>query len=333
LSKLLETAHDRLLQGLQRWSGRANNVATQPLLEPDRLLDIARHARALTHPLFEFHHPSASPLIGENLSRFRGQGLEFEDNRPYQPGDDTRLINWRLYARSGNLYTRVYTEDRRPQLYVVVDRRAGMRFGTRRQLKATLAASIAACHLYQATHGAIAAGGLVLDDTLHWFNPVTGSSALEPLIRQLAAPCPPREFDDHQPLLDAALRMLAQRSRSGGFVLLVSDFSDLDTHSTTALLHRLAQQHNLHAVEITDPAERSLPTSGDYLIDDGDADQPLRISGRDHAQHRAYTAALESRRAAVADAFARCAIPFTRCSTDSSYQDCLVPGDAGRQRR
>jgi len=333
LSTLLATAQVHLRRRLQRWGGREHSAATQPLLKPGQLLDIARHARALSRPLFEFLHPSSSPLLGENLSRFRGQGLEFEDNRPYQPGDDTRLINWRLYARSGNLYTRVYTEDRRPQLYVVVDRRAGMRFGTRRQLKATLAASLAACHVYQAAYQGIAAGGLILDESLHWFNPATGAGALEPLIRQLAAPCPPLDFGDHQPLLNAALRMLAQRSRGGGFVLLVSDFSDLDPATTTPLLHRLAQLHTLRAVEITDPVERNLPATGEYLIEDSDAVRALLVSGRDQEQRRNYAAELESRRAAIAAAFARSTIPYSSCSTDSPWQDCLVQNDARRQHR
>ena len=113
-----------------------------PLLTPEEIValieqaDALRHTRAHGREVF-LRHP------GDARSAHFGQGLDFEEVRAYQAGDDIRNMDWRTTARTGEPYLKVFREEHHPALHIVVDRGAGMRFGTTRQLKAAQAARVA----------------------------------------------------------------------------------------------------------------------------------------------------------------------------------------------
>jgi uncharacterized protein (DUF58 family) len=292
-----------------------------PLLDEAVLRELALYARSLPDSLLEFHRPSSHPLIGEVQSLRRGQGLEFEDNRPYQAGDEPRLLNWRQYARSGELYTKVFAEERRPQVFLLLDRRAGMRFATRGQLKVSLAAKLAVCFAQQAQRQALAVGGVIVNQAPEWFTPAMGDVSLQALVHAMAAPCPPLAFDGPQPGLGQQLQPLLQRLPQGSFVLLLSDFADLDVDAP--VLHELATVYTVRAIQILDPIELQLPEHGNYRIEDGSSPQALRIAGRDHAQRDRYAREVEDRQAGLRLAFRDCAIPFETFTTQDDVATCL----------
>lgn len=325
---MLRSVIKKLVRYSRRFLPAATQVVQTPLIDESELLELALHAQSLPWSLLAFRRPASHPLIGETLSSYRGRGFEFEENRPYQAGDEPRLLNWRLYARSGELYTKVFTEERRPQVFVLIDRRAAMRFGTRRQLKAALAAKIAACYAYQAQHQALAVGGLILNQAVEWFDPAMGDVALHTFVHSLAAPCPPLPFERDQPDFAESLQLLMHRLPGGSFVLLISDFADLDPDAAMPLLHQLATRHTLQAFQILDPVEPQLPMSGDFLIEDSAATRPLRIDGRDGLQQSLYTAAFEERQSKLTDCFHRCGIPFKACTTENDVETCLGLPDA-----
>jgi len=319
---------DKLARRLPRWRPAAADAAGEALLDEAALRELARLAQALPWSLLQFRQHTTHPLIGETPSPQRGQGLEFEENRPYQAGDPSRLLNWRAFARSGELSTKVFAEERRPQLFLLLDRRAGMRFGTRRQLKAALAAKIAACYAYQAQAQALSVGGVVLEQTTEWFAPAQGENALQTLIAALAAPCPPLEFECAQPGLEASLRLLLHRLPPGCLVLVLSDFADLDPDSALPLLSELASRHTVQAIQILDPVERRLPTAGDFLIDDPASRRPLRIDSRNALQQTLYAEAADDGNARLRACLDSCGIAFRSCTTEDDLEACLGSPDA-----
>ena len=317
---------------LTHWRLKAPDTAQAPLVDETGLRDLAFYAQSLPRSLLEFERHATHPLIGETLSLHRGRGFEFEENRVYQAGDESRLLNWRLYARTGELYTKVFAEERRPQVLLLVDRRAAMRFATRSQLKAALAAKIAVCYAHQAQHQALAVGGLILNQTAEWFGPAMGDSSLHALVQSVVAASPPLPFECDQADLDESLQLLMHRLPGGSFVLLISDFSGLDPDAAMPLLHQLATLHTVQAVQILDPVELRLPINGDFLIEDGIEDgaapRPLRIHGRDGLQQTLYTEAFEERQQKLTTCFHSCGIPFKTCTTEDDVETCLGPSDA-----
>ena len=295
----------------------------RPLLDDDRQQELRQYAESLAWSLIEFDRQASDPRTGDALSAFRGHGLEFEENRVYQPGDEPRLLNWRLYARTGDLYTRVFREERRPQVFLLVDRRAAMRFGSRRQLKARLVAAMACAHAWQARQQALALGGLILSRELHWFSPAVGDTAGDRLIQSLSGPCRPLPFDADQPSLEEALQLVHQRLAPGSFLLLVSDFMDLESDSAMPLLHELAQKHSVRAVQILDPLEQQLPERGDLLIENPSRPQPIRLDSRDRGLRQAYAEMFSAMQSRLAACFAGCDIPFHSCSTADRVESCL----------
>ncbi|TDY02820.1 DUF58 domain-containing protein [Thiohalophilus thiocyanatoxydans] len=303
-------------------------ASDQPLLAAGDLQPLRARASQPHPSLIRFEHNVAQPRIGDRLSRFRGRGFEFEENRVYQPGDEQRLINWRLYARRGELYSKVFVEERRPEVFVLVDRRAAMRFGTRVRLKATLAAQLAAITLFQARHRMIAAGGVVLEDRARWFSPAQGAAGLDALLEAISAPCPPQSFDREQESLPEVLAQLAMRLDDGCFILLLSDFADLDVDHNTAILQRLGEKHTVQAIRIHDAVEARLPPIQPLLIDDPGF-EPLVVDGREANHDGRYDAAVARQQQLLDDCFSQCRIAAYHCEASVDWGDCLQQAARG----
>ena len=139
-----------------------------------------------TLPVREVHDHHA----GDWASRWLGRGLDFEESRLYSPGDDIRDMDWRTTARTGRPHLKIYREERQPLVHLVVDRGATMRFGTRRRLKVTQAARVAAVLAF-ATAGHNGVVGATLWDTQDETLPTRhGRLAALALIEQAAAAVP-----------------------------------------------------------------------------------------------------------------------------------------------
>jgi len=312
----------QLRRSLPRLSPVATAAVEQPLIDDQQLQELRAQAAQSLPALIRFEHNVAQPRIGDRLSRFRGQGFEFEENRIYQPGDEQRLINWRLYARRGELYSKVFVEERRPEVVVLVDRRAAMRFGTRVRLKAALAAQLAIITLFQARQRMIAAGGVVLEDSAHWFSPEQGQVGLDALIEAIRAPCPPQLFDRQQESLQGVLAQLDLRLRAGCFILLLSDFADLDVDTSAPILRRLGEKHTVQAIRIQDAVESRLPPIQPLLIDNPGSD-PMLVDGREANRDGRYHAAVEQQWHALQTCFTQSRIAVYSCEAASEWRDCL----------
>ena len=208
----------------------------------------------------------SSPYSGPAISRHRGYGMELHDVRPYHHGDDIRHMDWRATARSHKPTTRIYLEERQHSLLLVVDRRPGMRFGTRGEIKAARAARIASIMAFTALAAQEHVAGLVIEDGLMRFAPARSLTGVFPLIRALAAPLhhtapsPSTADEFHQ-----VCTHIAQHGERGTSVCLIGDFHDVDERHSPALRY-LAEQFEPIAIRVVDPAERTLQATGRMRI-------------------------------------------------------------------
>jgi uncharacterized protein (DUF58 family) len=274
---------------------------------PARQLRITRKSRAL------------SVLAGPNKSNFRGRGIDFEEVRSYQPGDDIRTIDWRVTARTGSAHTKIFREERERPVLVVVDQRNSMFFGSSHCFKSVIAAQLASLLAWSALDNGERVGGLVFNDSQHREirprrsrkNVLALISQLEAYNRLLPQPEPPSRHNFADML--ANLRRIA---RPGSSLFLISDFRGADEEHAQEHLYQLAQHTEITALACSDPLETQLPRAGRYAVTDGverselaTADKRLRASYQQHAEQRAQT---------LGQNLQRLGIPLLRASTDQA---------------
>ena len=211
-----------------------------------------------------------SRLTGNHLSPFKGRGMEFDESRPYQPGDDIRNMDWRVTARTNKPHSKVFREERERPVLLWTDFRASMLFGTRHCFKSVLAARVAALVAWKAVQQGDRLGALLFADQRHLeLRPETGKPAALHIMRQLA------DFtqQDKPETIDPAsgqyaLKRLQQVVRPGSLIYLISDFRGLGD-ALESNLSRLSRHNELVLLHITDPLEQDLPPAGTYRVSDG----------------------------------------------------------------
>ena len=270
---------DRLLR---RHAAQPHEVA-QPLLDAAELASLAALARlwplAMRQVDVHEHH------AGDWSSTATGHGLDFEESRPYAAGDDLRDMDWRSTARLGHPFVKTYREERQPIWHVVVDHGPGMRFGTRRRLKATQAARVGVLLAHVAHHHGIAFGCSVWDGNDVMLPACHGEAGLMARVRAMSAACPPLPFEVRPASLVTRLRSLRAELPPGTELWLLTDGRDFDA-AAWRMLALLADITRLRFVRILDTAERSLPDLGLVAFDSGQ-DTPRWIDTHDAATRAA----------------------------------------------
>jgi len=260
----------------------------------------------------------AGNQAGDARSPRRGQGIDYEESRAYQAGDEPRFMNWRLSARVGSLQMKLFREERRPGTVLLIDRRAGMRFGTRSRLKLTqalrLATTIAAA-AYQ-THASVSM--LLLDVQLLWQEPQTGEDGILQLLNTAAVAAPPLDAGSTQAGLDDALALLQQKLQAGSTLWLLSDFTGLSERHRS-LLMELGSRVNVHALLIDDPVEHELPTAGPLQFTT--AGGSITLDSTDPAVRGQYAALAEAYFSERQTLLTAAGIDWQRCSTTDERLD------------
>ena len=219
--------------------------------------------------------PALAQQAGATRSPLRGRGLEFEEVRAYQAGDDVRAIDWRVTARSGRPYTKLFREERERPVLLLVDQRQPMFFGSRHCFKSVLATQLGALLAWSAVARGDRVGGLVIGNDerrdlrprhtrralLHWLD------TLHRFNHQLQRDSQLQGSDGDT--LRAALDDLRHIAHPGSAIYLISDFSGADQPDALQPLRLLARHCDVRALWITDPLERELPPPGRYAISDG----------------------------------------------------------------
>lgn len=260
-----------------------------------------------------------SQLSGELRSHLRGRGLEFEEVRGYQAGDDVRNIDWRVTARAGRPFTKLFREEReRPQL-LVVDQRQPMFFGSRTCFKSKLAAWLGALLAWAALEQGDRIGGLVIGNThrheirprrsrktaLLWLN------ALHAFNGELRRDT---QLDDAGASLVAALTDLRRIARPGSAICLISDFAGAAHPQVRELLYSLARHCEITALHVYDPLERELPPPALYAVTDGV--RRAALDSGDAALRERHRSAFERSHAELQQLLAGMGIPLLDVATD-----------------
>jgi len=202
---------------------------------------------------------------------FHGRGLEFDEVRAYQWGDDYRTIDWRVTARTGHMHTKLFHQEKERTLFLVVDCSPGMHFASRKQFKWVLAARIAAIFAWLASENSDRVGLVLFGHQARCdiFAPGMGQASLLKIFKLLAQQAKPSQFVAAQTsTLQDALKHLQHLTETGALILLLSDFSQLNKQAKQHLSY-LCQHHDIAAIKISDPLERNLPQQGQYSITNG----------------------------------------------------------------
>ena len=216
---------------------------------------------------------------GAYVSHFRGRGMEFDESRPYQPGDDPRSIDWRVTARSTTAFTKLFREERERPVLVVVDLRSNMHFATRGCFKSVNASRAAALISWAAHHRGDRLGGLIFGDTTHReLKPRLGRLAALRFVHQLAEHPDWKSHERTTPEsqssqkadriadpLAHAMSSLRRVARPGSLVIVISDFVGF-SRAAQSHLSGVARHSEVLAVFMNDPLERELPPPGRYRI-------------------------------------------------------------------
>jgi uncharacterized protein (DUF58 family) len=231
---------------------------------------------------------------GNTASAFRGRGMEFEESRIYQPGDDVRTIDWRVSARTGRVHTKLFHEERERPVLLLLDERPSMQFGTRNAFKSVLAARAAAVLAWTARDAGDRVGATILTGAGRIEVPPRRSEArLVQLLRLIGASTAEGRRDD-PPTLAEAVSRLARVCRPGTLVVTLSDFADLDDE-TERQLGRLAKRAEVMNILVYDPLEATAPLEDGLRVTDGE--RVLRLGTRERGWRAAWQARLATRRA------------------------------------
>jgi len=221
---------------------------------------------------------------GQYLSHFKGRGMEFDEARPYQDGDDPRNIDWRVTARTGKPFTKLFREERERPVLLWLDLRAAMHFATRGCFKSVLAARAAALLAWVAAGHGDRVGGFLFAEGFHReLRPRLGRRAVLRFLHETAA-APVWERDDFDLSLSAAavetaMGGLRQVAHTGSLVVLFSDFRDFG-ESARRCLADIGRHNDVIVFFLHDPLEETLPPPGRYRMRDARGEVTLETDSR-----------------------------------------------------
>jgi uncharacterized protein (DUF58 family) len=236
--------------------------------------------------------------VGGHLSPYKGRGVEFDESRPYQPGDDLRTIDWRVTARTGKPHTKVFREERNRPVFIWLDLRRPMLFATRGAYKGVRAAQAAALIAWSAVANGDRLGALVFSGAEHHEQrPALGVRSALRLLQTIASESLWQPADDEATAeqdAERALVRLTRVARPGSLIFLLSDFRRLGAEGERHL-RQLASHCDLMLVHFFDAVEAELPPPGRYRIQSGA--RSFAIETGNEALRRRYRERFEERRA------------------------------------
>jgi len=278
------------------------------------LIRLAGPARAIALDVLRVNSLQA----GAYVSHFRGRGMEFDESRPYQPGDDPRNIDWRVTARSTEAYTKLFREERERPVLIMLDLRSTMHFATQGAFKSVQASNAAALIAWAAHHRGDRLGGLIFGDTTHReLKPKLGRQAALRYVHQLVEH-PDWTVDEHapapdlEPALTQAMSSLRRVTRPGSLVVILSDFIGF-SRAAQSYLSGIARHNEVLAVFISDPLEQELPPPGRYRL--VSHDEEMAIDTFAAGARRDYHRAFEERSAELEHFCQRYGVHLMRMST------------------
>ncbi|MDD2758923.1 MAG: DUF58 domain-containing protein [Methylomonas sp.] len=284
------------------------------------LVDLAKTASALNLPARQIRATQG----GNYVSHFKGRGMSFAETRLYQPGDDVRLMDWRVTARTDKPHSKVFQEERERPMFISVDYRPSMMFATRGVFKSVQAAKLAGLLAWAAQQQGDRVGGQIFGDYgCMELKPRTGRSAL---LRFLNALVQPSYTDVGDNTLDHMFSRLQHHARPGSRVYIISDFRGLETAAENHLA-LLARHCEVVLIQVYDPMESELPEQGRYRFTDRIRD--IVVDCGDKQVLHAYRQRFQRRQAYLKQLSQKLRLGFCACSTHQAPFEVL---SAARRR-
>lgn len=219
------------------------------------------------------NQPANSILSGKNVSKLRGRGLNFEELRHYRPGDDIRSMDWKVTRRTGKPHIKVYTEEKERNVYLVIDQRRTMFFGSTHKMKSVIAAELSALFAWQVTHAGDRIGAVIYNDTQTKIIPAKrGTPHVLNLLNEVIKMNHDLTADVHsnekQDNFNPVLAKLNQIIKKDALVIFIGDGHGWNEEST-AFLKKIRQHNEIIACHIFDPLELELPKMAQMVVSDG----------------------------------------------------------------
>jgi len=269
-------------------------------------------------------------LSGDYHSTFKGQGVEFDEVRPYEPGDDVRTIDWNVTARTGMPFIKRFSEERELTILFMVDVSGSQGYGSVRRSKMELAAEVTALLALTAIRNQDKIGLVLFSDRIvKYIPPRKGRDSVMRLVREvLAAEDEAKGGTD----IAEALRFLSGVQKRRAVVFLVSDFLGSGTGRTSGtgktetagferLLRAAARRHDLVCVPVSDPAERELPDVGLVELEDPETGELVLVDTSSASVRRQFAAKAEEEGDALKRFFLKTGIDTLSIDTSRPYID------------
>ncbi len=266
-------------------------------------------------------------LAGPYRSVFRGRGLEFDQVRAYQPGDDVRSIDWHTTARTGTVQIKQNVEERSLTVMLAVDVSASGDFGSVSQSKRELAAELAAVLALSAVLNNDRVGLLLFTDAVEcYLPPRTGRRQALAIVLAILT----HEARSPRTSLRQALEVLGNALRRRATVFVLSDFCDT---AFEGALRLAARRHDVVAIRVHDPIEARLPEVGWLVCEDAETGEVVELNTRDPEVRRALERERAARAAHLDDVFRRAGVDGVACQTGEPYRRALLQFFEQRLRR
>jgi len=265
-------------------------------LTVDELLALRRDAMALD---LASSYRVSSTLAGGYRSKFRGRGMDFDEVRPYFPGDDIRNIDWRVTARTGEPHTKLFKEERERPVFLLLDQSSHLFFGSRNAFKSVIAARAATLLIWASITAGSRIGAVLFDDFEHLEHRPSGrrrdalallkkitsrhNMLLDDIEGQTSKVRTENADGNQQSAFAQSLSRLRRLAKPGSLIYLFSDFRNMD-EDCKRHLSRLGQHNEIQAYLLTDPMDSQLPPPGNYSLTDGNSISRINTSAKNMRQ-------------------------------------------------
>ncbi len=259
-------------------------------------------------------------LAGQYHSVFKGQGMNFDEVREYQPGDEVRSIDWNVTARMNHPFIKKFVEERELTVMLLVDLSGSGRFGSGDQSKRELAAEIASVLAFSAIRNSDKVGLILFTDGIEKFIPPRkGKRHVLRVIREILCFEPKQRGTN----LKQALEFLARVASHRSIVVVLSDFLGHDDTSllpsASTALRQAHRKHDVVAVQICDRYETELPSVGRLVLEDAETGELVEVDTRDARRREQFRDLQSKTQSQIATTFRSLAIDTIQLRTDEPY--------------
>src|SRR3954470_12272882 len=288
---------------------------------PEDILKKIRGLEIKTRALVE------TAFAGDYHSVFKGRGMNFEDVREYQPGDEIRAIDWNVTARLGSPFVKKFTEERELTVMLIVDVSASGNFGSTLQSKRELAAEVACLLAFSAIRNNDKVGLLLFSDRVELFvPPKKGRSHTLRIVREILFFEPVGRGTDPALALDYLNHVVTRRA----VVFFISDFQAGDFSRELAVSGR---RHDFIALHVQDERERTLPNIGIITLEDAETGEQIEINTSDRATRAHFAEMADAKAAELKRILHRANIDTISLQTGHDYLPGLRAFFKQRERR